>query len=278
MGNAYEARVRRVLDHIHANPAADLSLDALADLAAMSRFHWHRVFQAMTGETCAGAVRRIRMYRASYLLAQTQRPMAQIAADVGYDNAQSFARAFQAVFHDTPVAFRARGLVPAPSDWKQKDFAMYQGDVKQVPERHLVGLCHIGPYYEMSEAFARVAAVFSARGLWSEARGMVGIFMDDPQVVAAAELQSWACVEVAEAFATPEGLERRSVAAGPAAVLLLKGPYAGLQGAYDYLYGKWLPESGREPADAPSYERYLNDASNTPPDELLTEINLPLAG
>ena len=39
MANDTERRVIRVLEHIHAHPAADLSLDALAEVAAMSRFH-----------------------------------------------------------------------------------------------------------------------------------------------------------------------------------------------------------------------------------------------
>jgi len=53
MPSPYETRILRVLAYIHDNPTADLSLDRLADVAAMSRFHWHRVFRAMTGETCA---------------------------------------------------------------------------------------------------------------------------------------------------------------------------------------------------------------------------------
>lgn len=57
---SYEDRLMRVLRYIHDNPTADLSLDRLADVAALSRFHWHRVFHAMTGETCAQAVRRVR--------------------------------------------------------------------------------------------------------------------------------------------------------------------------------------------------------------------------
>lgn len=55
----YEVRLLRVLAHIHDHVDGDLSLDALADVACMSRFHWHRVFRAMTGETLADAVRRI---------------------------------------------------------------------------------------------------------------------------------------------------------------------------------------------------------------------------
>ena len=60
-----EARILRVLDHIHNHPAEDLSLDALADIAAMSRLSWHPVFRAVTGEAPADAVRRIRMGRAN---------------------------------------------------------------------------------------------------------------------------------------------------------------------------------------------------------------------
>ena len=66
--HSYEDRLRRVIRYIYDNPAGDLSLDTLADVAAFSRFHWHRVFLAMTGETCAEAVRRVRATRAAHWL------------------------------------------------------------------------------------------------------------------------------------------------------------------------------------------------------------------
>ncbi len=71
MPNACETRLIRVLDYIHDNPAGDLRLDTLADVAALSRFHFHRVFHAMIGEAAAQTVRRLRMYRASVALVQT---------------------------------------------------------------------------------------------------------------------------------------------------------------------------------------------------------------
>ena len=42
-------RILRVIDYIHAHADEDLSLDQLADVAAFSRFHWHRVFAAIMG-------------------------------------------------------------------------------------------------------------------------------------------------------------------------------------------------------------------------------------
>jgi AraC family transcriptional regulator len=46
--------------------------------------------------------------------------------------------------------------------------------------------------------------------------------------------------------------------------------------AYDWLYGQWLPQSGRLPADAPCVEEYLNNPRTTAPTELLSDIYLPL--
>ena len=73
-------------------------------------------------------------------------------------------------------------------------------------------------------------------------------------------------------------LEQVTLPAGRHAVLTYQGPYAGLPAAYDQLFGLWLPQSGEEPADSPVFEIYLNSPMDTAPDDLLTEICLPLKG
>jgi AraC family transcriptional regulator len=54
------------------------------------------------------------------------------------------------------------------------------------------------------------------------------------------------------------------------------GPYATLGSAYEWLYGKWLPQSGEEPRNAPPIELYVNDPRTTAPDQLRTDVRLPL--
>ena len=77
---SYEARLLRVLAYIYDNLDGDLSLDTLAEIACMSRFHWHRVFRAMTGETLADAIRRIRMAKAANaLVLENDAPVADVA-------------------------------------------------------------------------------------------------------------------------------------------------------------------------------------------------------
>ena len=55
------------------------------------------------------------------------------------------------------------------------------------------------------------------------------------------------------------------MAGGEYAVLLHTGPYADLKTAYQWLYGDWLRHSGREAADAPPFELYLNTPMDAAP-------------
>jgi len=277
MANAYEKRLLRVLEYIHANPAGDLSLDRLADVAAMSRFHWHRVFHAMTGETCAQATRRIRLHRAACWLVQTDDPVAEVARRCGYPSAQSFTRAFGQVFGMSPGKFRKRGDLTSPSLYLRKgEYPVFPVEIITTRPRRLAAMAHKGPYLEIGAAFQQVASIFSARNLWPKAQGMVGIYYDDPGLVAPENLNSHAGVIVGDGFEMPENLEDVQAPGGRMAVMHYKGPYAGLKAAYDYLFGEWLPNSGNEPRDAPSFEVYLNDPMDTAPDDLLTDICVPL--
>jgi AraC family transcriptional regulator len=106
MANATERRILRVLDHIHDNPTGDLSLDALVDVAALSRFHFHRLFRAMTGETMAQTVRRMRTQRAAVALVQSAALLSASARDIGYPDTASFTRAFHDTYATSPAAFR----------------------------------------------------------------------------------------------------------------------------------------------------------------------------
>lgn len=276
MSGRYEDRIVRVIEHICANPAGDLSLDALADIAAMSRFHWHRVFRAMTGETAAEAVRRIRMQRASFWIIRGD-PVGEVAQRVGYPSVRSFSRAFAEVFGRTPVAFRIRGEALSPFTMIRKGkTAMFDITIRPEPARRLFAVKHSGPYMDIARSFEKLTAVVSARNLWHEARGMVGVYYDDPSSVKPGDLRSHAGVVVGDAIPLPEGLEDVRLPGGKTAVLRFKGHYSGLPAAYDYLYGVWLPQSGEEAGDSPPFEFYVNSPMDTAAEDLLTDVSVPL--
>lgn len=102
----YQARVVRVLRHIQEHLDGALDLQELARVACFSSFHFHRVFAAMTGETIADHVRRLRLERAAMQLRSSPRPVIQVALDAGYQAHEAFTRAFKAAFGVSPAQFR----------------------------------------------------------------------------------------------------------------------------------------------------------------------------
>ncbi|WP_293441398.1 GyrI-like domain-containing protein [Planktotalea sp.] len=128
----------------------------------------------------------------------------------------------------------------------------------------------------ISKSYEKVAVVFTTRDLWNNARGMVGIYYDDPSTVPEAELRSHDAVGLADDVAIPGPLEEVLIGGSESAVLIMKGAYTGLQQAYEWLYVQWLPQSGRMLADQPSYEVYLNSPIDTAPADLLMQIYVPL--
>jgi AraC family transcriptional regulator len=277
MANDYEKRLRRVLDHIHDHPAGDLSLDALADVAALSRFHFHRVYNAVVGETAANTVRRMRLHRASVALVQGTDPIGTIAKRVGYPQMASFTRAFAGHYGLTPAAFRNRGeLRPFPLLLARKGPLMFPVTIRTDPERRLAAVPHKGPYPEIGRAFEKLGSTVAARGFYGRFGHMVGVYYDSPADVKPAELRSHAGLECPADMILDPPLEEVRLPAGRLAVLTFTGPYAGLPAAYDQLLGVWLPPSGEVPADSPMFEVYLNSPMDTPPEDLVTEVCLPL--
>ena len=155
---------------------------------------------------------------------------------------------------------------------------MFPIEIQPHPARSLIAMPHRGAYHGISKAFAQLGTQIGARGYWPHVRGMVALFHDDIAAVAEAELRSHAGFFVADGAPVPEDMLELAIPAGRVAVLHYKGPYAGLMAGYTQLYGHWLPASGEEARDTPPYEIYLNSPMDTAPDDLLTDICLPLAG
>jgi AraC-like DNA-binding protein len=106
--SADRTRIDRVLDHIHVHYADGLSVGALADIAALSPSGLHRLFVKHTQQTVTAYVARLRIGEACALLSGTSRPIAHIAADVGYDSLANFNRQFRAQKQMTPRHYRNR--------------------------------------------------------------------------------------------------------------------------------------------------------------------------
>ena len=81
----YETAVVRAVERVERSLDEALDLEALAREAALSTFHFQRVFRGLVGETAVELHRRLRMERAAERLCRTRKGVTAIAFDAGYD-------------------------------------------------------------------------------------------------------------------------------------------------------------------------------------------------
>lgn len=103
---AYQAAVERVISHMRAHLGDPLDLDQLAEIAAISKFHFVRVFDEVTGTTPHHFLACLRMQRAKELLLMSDRSITEICLEVGYVSLGSFSKTFTQLVGISPQKFR----------------------------------------------------------------------------------------------------------------------------------------------------------------------------
>ena len=247
------------------------SLAELASAAAVSPFHFHRIWRALTRETVGQTILRLRMEASQELLRAKDASVTETATALGFGTPQSFARAFRRHTGLTPSEHRDSQPSVAEKGARDMNVAVdRRGDIM------VVGLRREGkPYSELNATFGQVWSWAEATDTLKDLQGIYGIPLDDPASVAEDELRYDACLALGVTSA-PLPFRALRLPAGEYACLRHFGSYDGLEAATQHLVGEWLLSSGREPADFPVFHYFQNDPDQTPVEELMTDILLPL--
>jgi AraC family transcriptional regulator len=252
----------------------------------------------MVGETPMELVRRVRMERAAWKLANTAASVADVAFGAGYETHEAFTRAFRACYNMPPSEFRRQRLRPIelatpcgvhyePDAAAAAALAAFiprdtggltmHVEVQDKPALRAAGVRHIGPYNQISEAFGRLGAIAGPAGLFRHpGAAMIAIYHDDPESTAVDQLRSDAAIVVPDGVELPSSLTEHRLPARRYACTVHTGPYERLGDTWARFMGEWIPANGLRIADGESYELYLNDPARTPKDQLRTEICVPV--
>lgn len=274
---SYRERLDRVTTFLHANLETSIGIEALSDVACLSSYHWHRIYTAMSGETVATTLRRLRLQRAADRLANSDMEIAEIAKRAQYGSQDAFSRAFREAYGKAPAAYRQGGSHAAfKAANANADAAGFQVTIEHHAAVRCMSVPHTGPYLQIDAAMGKLFGTLAQAGLLGPNTRMQAVFYDDPDLVAADDLRSAACSPCADDLELPEGVQELLRPAGSYAKLEYTGPYADMKDAYRWLYGVWLPSSGYEISERPGFETYLNSPVDTKPEDLRSDIYLPV--
>ena len=281
---AYTTRFTKVLDYIESHLHEPLTVEQLSQVANFSKFHFHRQFAEYTGVSVARYILLLRLRQATYRLVFNQPArVIDIALDAGFENPESFTRAFRNTFGQSPTEFR-----------RQPDWAAWHACYRfRTPERKstmhvdivhfettpIAVLEHRGSVEQLNDTVGRFIDWRKESGLSPiKTSRTFGIAYDNPDTTEPDAFRFDICGEVlADVPANPQGVVTKLIPGGRCARVRHHGTHTRLGESVIYpLYRDWLPQSGEELRDFPLYFHYLNLLPDTPEHELVTDVYLPL--
>ncbi|MEM7531018.1 MAG: AraC family transcriptional regulator [Chloroflexota bacterium] len=307
---AYRQRIQVVLDYIeeHLDDAFtdSLCLDQLADLAGFSIYHFHRIFRAYVGIPLAAYIRRLRFDRAARHLLETDWGVIDIALEAGYGTHSSFTKAFRQQFGVTPSQFRAmsrqvnhmgdrsadRYVQRTPNLFEAQEAFMSQStitaEIVTLPDTRVLytratEVMNGNAFQSANEqAFGQLMQFMQANDLqFGKWRQIVAVYPEDVQ--SGQESIFDAGLIFNDTFDTTSlgdveagGMNWHTLPSGRWAKFVHKGPYSTLWQTWNAIYRDWLPSSGETLRSAAGWEDYVNDPSETPPEELLSELYIAI--
>jgi AraC family transcriptional regulator len=149
-------------------------------------------------------------------------------------------------------------------------------DVKTLPPMTVACLHHVGSVDDIDAAMRDALAQAKTHGLLGAAAKPVRLCHDIARPTAPDQRHFDAGVMVANTATDCGPLHRTEVKGGTYAVVLHRGPHAGVGKTYGWLLDTWLPDSGYAVRPGPSVEVFVNDPADTVGSDLMTEIRVPI--
>lgn len=265
----HQSRINDVLFYIHQDISRALPARELADIAAYSEQHFHRIFKQVVGESIHQYIRRTRMeYAANQLMFDPKSSVADIANDCGFNSVSSFNRAFKATFTMSPGEWRKYDLQLADKPY-QKDPDVAAGylrmahtplpepKIMEVPPRLAAYVRHVG--YNRSIRYAWLVLNAWAAEEKRCFSTQFGLHHSNPAWVDLDKSRYVACIEIDRPLKLRGVVNQMVIPGGLHAVFRLEGRYGDLLPQISKVMAQWLPKSGFKLRSTPAYVHYLQN-------------------
>ena len=276
--NDYVQRINKVVAYINNHLDETLDLKTLANEAALSDFHFHRIFKALKGEAIGGYITRLRLEATARLLRYTALTIEEIAFNIGYETTASLSKAFKKQYGISPTEYRTnKDTYIMKKEIINPDLALTAPKVVTLEPKNLIYVALTGAYgsLDYGKAYEQLWAVIKAQKLFTKGIESICISYDDPKITEGSLQRSDVCLAIHKPATPQEEVSCKTLAGGKYAVFFYQGSYENLSQVYDTAV-RWVIDHQYTLREEPFFEKYLNDARRTPKEKLKTEIYIPI--
>ncbi len=295
-------RVNKVIDYIEQYLSEEHQLKELAQLANLSKFHFHRTFKIITKETPNEYITRKRIEKiASQLIYGTDKTISDLSYEYGFENLSSFSRTFKKFYGFSASQLKRKTIDSLDRDKlnnskigktlnvyedyicnasKIKNWMSKHSDIRiqHLPEIKLAYVRHWGSPYTIHEAFD----ILSKRCDFdknSEIRKkhFITLFHDNPSLTIDCKMQQSAGIEVNEMLF--KNKNEVSILTIPSQKYVV-GKYELLSHEFELAWNSlivWLNERNIQVTNGYRFEKFLNDSIvNKESSTYKVEIAIPI--
>ena len=276
--NDYVQRINKVVAYINNHLDETLDLKKLANEAALSDFHFHRIFKALKGEAIGGYITRLRLEATARLLRYTALTIEEIAFNIGYETTASLSKAFKKQYGISPTEYRTnKDTYIMKKEIINPDLALKAPKIVTLEPKNLIYVALTGAYgsLDYGKAYEQLWAVIKAQKLFTKGIESICISYDDPKITEGSLQRSDVCLAIHKPATPQDEVSCKTLAGGKYAVFFYQGSYENLSQVYDTAV-RWVIDHQYTLREEPFFEKYLNDARRTPKEKLKTEIYIPI--
>ncbi|MFT4967709.1 MAG: AraC family transcriptional regulator [Candidatus Deianiraeaceae bacterium] len=147
------------------------------------------------------------------------------------------------------------------------------------PKLITISARHVGKYEECDAVWQKISAFSQEKNIMNQDTIVLGLCYDDPQTVK--ECRYDACVSLPngldpKVIDLPEGIIIKILEEKKCIMAIHKGAYKDMFGFYTELYGDEVAKKYTIDLEKPAIEIYLNCAKSTSPENLLTQVFIPI--
>lgn len=284
-------RINEALYAIHKDLAYPWTAAPLAELAAYSTHHFHRIFKIVTGENLNTYIRRTRLERAANMLVfHDDMSATEIAQRCGFVSPSTFTHRFKEWFGETPTDWREGGYRGFENRiTKQHDDDELRELLCHEPAKQLSGVSiikrdpvrvayirHQGYNRSISDAWLRLREWAEEENVSWEAEQMIGLYHSNPHIVSLPQCRYVACVSVPTHVWRRQEVGIMTVPGGLHAQVHVEGHYGELLPVLHQLLYDWLPQSAYKMALTPVFARYQRNQFLSVDESFELDLCLPV--
>ena len=253
--------VDKALWYIVSHFTGEITLDEIAGVAGVSRYHVSRAFGEAIGRPITRYVRGRRLTEAARALAAGSADILAVALDAGYGSHEAFTRAFREQFGLTPESVRAQrhlGNLELVEAVAVNHSILAELTEPRFEDRAAFLVAGLSVRYDYESCGGGIPAQWQRFGPYiGNVPGQEGAIAYGVRYNSDDSGLDYLCgVEVGKFSQLPPELSRVRVPANRYAVFTHSGHISAIRSAWYTIWNKWLPKSGHQLADAPDFERY----------------------